>query len=103
VSDWEKILFSGLWNAGIRSMPQYPVDRYAVDLVVILGERRLAIEVDGESYHREWDGERLWADQLRDARLRELGWDVMRFWVYEIRDEFDAVIARVRRWVELAG
>lgn len=103
VSDWEKILFSGLWNAGIRSIPQYPVDRYAVDLVVIVGQRRLAIEVDGESYHREWDGERVWADQLRDARLRELGWDVMRFWVYEIRDEFDAVIARVRRWMELAG
>lgn len=103
VSGWEKILFSGLWHAGVRSMPQYPVDRYAVDLVVIVGERRLAIEVDGESYHREWDGERVWADQLRDARLRELGWDVMRFWVYEIRDEFDAVIARVRRWVELVG
>lgn len=29
----------------------------------------------------------------------ELGWDVMRFWVYEIRDDTDVCIRRIQDWV----
>ena len=51
------------------------------------GERKLDIEVDGENYHRNWDGELCRRDQIRSRRLRDLGWDIMRFWVYELRDD----------------
>jgi very-short-patch-repair endonuclease len=34
--------------------------------------------------------------------LIELGWDVMRFWVYEVRDDLPKCVARVSAWV-LAG
>lgn len=33
----------------------------------------------------------------------ELGWDVMRFWVYEIRDDLERCVGRVKRWIESAG
>jgi len=30
----------------------------------------------------------------------ELGWDIMRFWVYQIRDDLDQSVVRVLRWLE---
>ena len=30
----------------------------------------------------------------------ELGWDVMRFWVYEIRDNLEESIDKVKNWVQ---
>jgi hypothetical protein len=37
-------------------------------------------------------------DRLRNQRLIELGWTVMRFWVYELRDALPDCLARVQRW-----
>ena len=37
---------------------------------------------------------------MRNLRLMELGWDVQRFWVYQIRDDLDSCINRVKDWVE---
>ncbi len=31
----------------------------------------------------------------------ELGWDVARFWVYEIRDDTDACIQRIYDWLKV--
>jgi len=59
----------------------------------------LDIEVDGERYHRNWDGELCRRDQMRNQRLIELGWDVQRFWVYEIRDDLDNCVNRVKTWL----
>ena len=98
VSDWERLFYKALYQAGIRTIPQYQVEQYALDLALIAGDRRLDIEIDGERYHRNWTGELCRRDQLRNQRLFELGWDVMRFWVYEIRDDLDACVARVRQW-----
>ena len=83
VSDWEVLLYEALYQAGIKTIPQYSIEQYLLDLAVIDGDRRLDIEVDGERYHRNWTGELCRRDQIRNQRLYELGWDVMRFWVYE--------------------
>jgi superfamily I DNA and/or RNA helicase len=100
VSDWEVILYQALYKAGIRTIPQYPIDQYVLDLAVIDGERRLDIEVDGERYHRNWTGELCRRDQIRNQRMYELGWDVIRFWVYEIRDDMDGCVERVKKWID---
>ena len=50
-------------------------------------------------YHRNWNGELSYRDQLRNQRMFELGWDVKRFWVYQIRDELDWCVEQVRKWV----
>ncbi len=99
VSEWEKVLYSALFDANIITIPQYPVDKYKLDLALINGERRLDIEVDGEMYHKDWNGELCYRDQLRNQRLFEMGWDVKRFWVYQIRDELPWCIEQVRKWL----
>ncbi len=99
VSDWEKNLYTALYDAGIQTIPQYPVDKYKLDLVVILNNgRKLDIEVDGTMYHRNWNGELCYRDQLRNQRLFELGWDVKRFWVYQIRDDMPWCIQQIKDW-----
>jgi very-short-patch-repair endonuclease len=100
VSDWEKILYRKLFQHGIRTIPQYSVEKYLLDFACINNGRRLNIEVDGEMYHRNWNGELRRVDQIRNHRLMELGWDVMRFWVYQIRDDMSGCIARVKQWID---
>lgn len=99
VSDWERALYTRLYESGLRPIPQYDVEKYTLDFALLSNQRRLDVEVDGERYHRDWTGELLRRDQLRNMRLIELGWDVMRFWVYELRDNMPQCIERVRAWV----
>jgi very-short-patch-repair endonuclease len=99
VSEWERTLYRAMVAAGLKPIPQFSVEQYDLDFALIEGSRRLAIEVDGERYHRSWTGELCLRDQLRNQRLIELGWDVQRFWVYEIRDEPARCIQRLKDWV----
>ena len=100
VSDWERYFYSALYDSGIKTIPQYPADKYKLDLAIIKGDSMLDIEVDGEMYHKDWNGELSYRDQLRNQRLFELGWDVKRFWVYEIRDNLQECIEKIRLWIE---
>lgn len=100
VSDWEKTLYRALYAAGLRPIPQYDVEQYILDFALFVNGRRIDIEVDGERYHRNWDGELCRRDQIRNQRLIELGWDIMRFWVYQVRDDLDGCVDRVRLWAE---
>jgi very-short-patch-repair endonuclease len=103
VSEWERTLYRELFAAGLKPLPQFPVEKYVLDFALFDGQRRLDLEVDGVHYHRRWDGELLYRDQLRNLRLIELGWDVMRFWVYELRDNMPGCVAKVRAWLEAHG
>lgn len=98
VSEWEHLFYEALYRAGVRPIPQYPLEKYVLDFALISGDRRLNIEIDGEHYHRNWDGELCRRDQIRNQRLMELGWDVLRFWVYQVRDDLDRCVDRVLEW-----
>jgi len=100
VSDWERTLFYALWKAGLETIPQYPVEKYQLDIAHLAGEQKLDIEVDGEHYHKKWNGEIRQRDHLRNKRPKELGWDVQRFWVYELRDNLEGCVAWVRTWTQ---
>ncbi len=99
VSDWERWFYQKLYAAGLRPIPQYSEEKYRLDFALFDEDRKLDIEVDGERYHREWTGELCQRDRIRNQRLIELDWDVMRFWVYEIRDDTDTCIQRVQNWI----
>ncbi|HLZ07329.1 MAG TPA: AAA domain-containing protein, partial [Chloroflexota bacterium] len=101
VSQWERILYHALYAAGVRPVPQYEESPYTLDFAVFQGDRKLDIEVDGENYHRTWDGELCRRDQIRSRCLSDAGWEVMRFWVYELRDDMARVVARVKSWLSL--
>jgi len=99
VSIWERTLFFALRDAGITAIPQFETDKYYLDFAVFDGDRKLNIEVDGEQYHRDWTGELTYLDQLRNHRLFELEWDVLRFWVYQIRDDMEWCVGKVKEWL----
>ena len=101
VSPWEKVLFAALVEAGLRPRVQVEVDNYRLDLALTRADgHKLNIEVDGVHYHRDWSGELTRRDQLRTLRLIELGWDVQRFWVYQVRDDLAGCVAKVRAWAD---
>ena len=103
VSDWEREFYVAAYAAGITLIPQYNVEKYVLDFLLCAGDRLLAIEIDGERYHRNWTGELCRRDQIRNQRLFELGYDVMRFWVYEVRDDMAGCLEKMRRWRSTAG
>jgi very-short-patch-repair endonuclease len=98
VSHWERIFYGAMHGAGLRPVPQYEEPPDTLDFALFDGERKLDIEVDGENYHRNWDGEVCRRDQIRSRRLSDRGWDVMRFWVYEIRDDLEGALRKVKQW-----
>ena len=100
VSPWEKLFYEAAHTEGLELIPQYSVDQFLLDFALFNGERKLTIEIDGDNYHRDWTGELIARDRLRNLRLMELGWDVMRFWVYEVRDSLGTCITDVRQWAE---
>lgn len=102
VSDWERALYRAMVAVGLKPIPQFSVEQYDLDFALLEGKRKLAVEVDGERYHRSWTGELCLRDQLRNQRLIELGWDVQRFWVYELRDELHRCVRRLEDWAAKA-
>lgn len=103
-SVWERRFYEALREAGMATIPQYPAGGRFLDLAVLDETRdpplKLDLEVDGEAYHRDADGDRLSSDLWRDHTLRGLGWRIMRFWVYELRDDMEGCVERVRREIE---
>lgn len=102
VGPWEAPLCETLRRAGLNPMPQYREHQYVLDMAIKEADLWLDIEVDGEYYHREWDGTRCRQDLIRDLRLTALGWTVKRFWVYQVRDEMEACVQEVARLVQTA-
>jgi very-short-patch-repair endonuclease len=100
VSEWERIFYRALYRANLRPVPQYEESPDLLDFALFSGGAKLDIEVDGENYHRNWDGELCRRDEIRSRRLGDLGWDIMRFWVYEIRDDLDRSVERVKAWAK---
>jgi len=98
VSEWERYFYKHAFKEGFRLMPQYQIEKFTVDFLMIKQKKKLVIEIDGERYHRNWTGELCRRDQLRNQRLFELGYDVIRFWVYEIRDDLSGCFRKLKDW-----
>ncbi|MCX6624898.1 MAG: AAA domain-containing protein, partial [Acidobacteria bacterium] len=95
-SPWEKILALALRDAGLSPIPQYSIAGRFLDLA-ILDPRKIDVEVDGESFHRTAGGGRKDDDHWRDLQLQSLGWQVCRFWVYELREDLMGCVERVKK------
>lgn len=99
-SEWEHILQQALSDAGIPVTAQYHIDKYYLDLALFHNGKKLDIEVDGAMYHQTWTGELCYNDQLRNQALMRQGWDVMRFWVQQVRDQLPWCVDQVKVWME---
>ena len=94
-SIWEERFYEALLAAGIETTPQRPVSGRRLDLAFEAGNLKLDIEIDGVAYHTNRHGERNTSDILRDIQIEGLGWIVERFWVYELKNDMAACVAKV--------
>jgi very-short-patch-repair endonuclease len=93
-SPWERTLHDRLRQGGVATISQYPVLGYRLDLGI--PDLQIDIEVDGEQFHRDpVTGRRKAEDLWRDLTLQGAGWHVIRFWVFELRENLDKCMAIV--------
>jgi very-short-patch-repair endonuclease len=96
-SPWEEKLFQALLGVGLEPRPQFPVSGRRLDLALFRhGDRplKIDIEVDGDC-HRNPDGTRKMDDLWRDIQLQGMGWKVLRFWTYMLREDMSACVERI--------
>lgn len=96
-SPLEKQMFNALVKEGITPVSQYPLAGRYLDLA--LPDVKLDIEIDGVRYHTNESGERNLDDTYRDLTIESVGWKVMRFWSYEITDDIQACIEKIKTYV----
>lgn len=105
----ELMLRRALWTAGARGYRLHRRDLPGrPDLAY--GRARVAVFVDGAFWHGHpsafthgksgeyWDtkiARNMARDTAANAALAELGWTVLRFWDFEVRNELDRCVARV--------
>ncbi len=90
-----------LRNEGLHFGRQSPRDGYVLDFVCL--RARLIVEPDGDQHAL---GDHPLRDRLRDAHFAAQGYETLRFWNQEIRDNFGGVVegifrAAMARQVEL--
>ncbi|MFH1722556.1 MAG: AAA domain-containing protein, partial [Candidatus Altiarchaeota archaeon] len=101
----EKFYLQALKPGNIPVFSQYPLGPYKLDFALLRkgGKRKLDIEIDGETYHKDVAGRRLRRDIDRDiyVKVQDGGlWDVMRFWVYELREDMESCLKKVQQWMD---
>ena len=96
-SPWEEILFKALLAEGIEAIPQYPVVGRRLDMALVDQKSglKIDIEVDSDRFHRNPDGSRKKDDTWRDIYLMSMGWKVIRFWVYQLREDMDKCVSEI--------
>jgi len=93
-TDAEKALWMRLRNRqleGVKFRRQQPMDSYIVDFASF--ERKLIIEIDGGQHNEERIKER---DEERTTRLKERGYEIIRFWNNEVLTNMEGVLERIR-------
>ena len=60
---------------------------YALDFAIYCASGKIDAETDGDTWHA--DPARIPLDNLRDNDLETLGWRVLRFNTFQIREEMD--------------
>ena len=93
-----------LRRSGIPVVPQYGVSGYWIDFAASHPEKPgkmvLAIECDGDRYHRSPSARD--RDRLRQEHLERLGWRFVRIWSSEWSRDPEAQVARVLEAYEQA-
>jgi very-short-patch-repair endonuclease len=87
-TDAETVLWNRIRNRqidGYKFVRQYPIAGYICDFVC--REKRLVIEVDGDESA---------ADAIRDHRLSEEGYKVIRFWNNDVLGNTEGVLLTIQ-------
>ncbi len=75
-SPFEVSVAKSLVQNGYHIVQQWKVGAYSIDMVALFGDKKIAIECDGELYHS--GEEKIREDMERQAILERLGWRFIR-------------------------
>ncbi len=89
-SPLELFLFEALLRRGVAAKPGQFVSGHRLDLAIEIDGKRLDVECDGAPFHTDRT-----ADHTRDASLRFLGWEVIRFSGRDLSRDVDSCADRV--------
>lgn len=92
-SPFEEEVAKALAARGYKLVQQWPVGAYRIDMVAIDGNRKVAIECDGERWHSS--EEQIRNDMERQTILERLGWHFVRLRGSEYYGDAEAAINRV--------
>ena len=87
---WRKIRCKQL--NGCQFNRQKPIDKFIVDFYCC--RAMLAVEIDGGQHYEEENMEK---DNLRDARLKQLGIKVLRFTNLDVLNNIEGVIMKIQK------
>ena len=93
-TDAEKALWMRLRNRqleGVKFRRQQPIGSYIVDFASF--ERKLIIEINGGQHNEEKIKQR---DEERTTKLKERGYQIIRFWNNEVLINPEGVLERIR-------
>lgn len=100
-SPFESAVAKALAVRGYHLVQQWEVGAYRLDMVVVCGEKRIAVECDGERYH---SGEnKIYEDMERQTILERMGWRFIRIRGSEYYREPEKTIERVVKVLTDAG
>jgi len=91
----EKSLFRAAQGGTLKLTPQHKVGRYRLDFAIV--DKKVAIEVDGLTYHN--GQESFIRDQQRQRDLQAAGWQVIRFAAKEALDNPQRCLAETERLI----
>lgn len=92
-SPFETAVATALIGRGYHLIQQWKVGSYRIDMVAVCGEKKVAIECDGERWH---SGEvKIREDMERQTILERLGWRFIRIRGSEYYRDSDAAINRI--------
>ncbi len=100
---WEPALAEAMSKAGLPFHQQYPACGRYLDFALFTEKMKLDVEVDGETYHRSGSGDRVSEDIRRDQALIANGWTILRFWVYELREDMDRCVEKIKQTIGTEG
>lgn len=89
LTDIELKMYQALARRKVQAEYNYPVDSLWIDFAI--PEHKIAIECDGEYWHKKE------VDDVRDKRLQELGWTVLRFKGKRINRNVEGCVDQVER------
>lgn len=94
-SEFEKEVAKSLLSSGYNIVQQWEAGAFRIDIVVLCGEKRIAIECDGERYHST--PEKIKEDMSRQMILERFGWRFIRIRGSEYYRNPEETMERVRK------
>lgn len=85
----EECMYNALEKENFNFKPQAKIERFLVDFLVTVGNKKIIVECDGRDYHNPYH------DRERDKELRKYGYEILHFTGSEILYNVEQCIQKI--------